>query len=78
MDKIKLVDIYGNPVFSPCMCCGMTYSPEISEKGVWSGGKGIRVVAGIRPDKLPKNGKYEVHHVNTKQGDLTVVIKVKE
>ena len=78
MDKIKLVSIYGNPVFSPCMCCGMTYSSEISEKGVRSAGKGIRVVAGIRPDSLPKNGKYEVHHVNTKQGDLTVVIKVKE
>lgn len=78
MDSIKLTNIYGWSSFSPCMCCGMTYSPKISEEGVRSAGKGIRVVAGIRPDKLPKNGKYEVHHVNTKQGDLTVVIRVKE
>lgn len=63
--------------YNPCSCCGMTYrapAHEIAE--IKTAGKGIRVIYGTH-GRERERGTIKIKHVETKNGVLTVVNKVK-
>ena len=77
---MQLVNLQGMKMgdeYNPCSCCGMTYrAPTQPVKRIQSAGKGIRVIYGEH-GRERDTGTVFIKHVQTKNGILTVVNKVK-
>lgn len=66
-----------NSSFYPCDCCGMTYKvPTKPLATLRSAGKGIRVIAGEHGQERTTDTLH-IKHVQTKNGVLTILNKVK-
>ena len=61
----------------PCLCCGMSYDYKNMPKTIRSAGKGIRVLYGEH-GRQRKTEKLSVSHVKTKNGNITVVLALKD
>jgi hypothetical protein len=57
-------------------CCGATFTGSVKNVRINSRlTKGIRVIDGLHGDPRDIDGKVEVSHVKTKNGDITVAVQ---
>lgn len=74
--SFEMSDTWNPSWYMFASCCGATYTANPTEKTRTTWGKGIRVIAGHIGIACQKP-KSVINHINTKNGPLTVVAKVK-
>ncbi len=75
-----MTDIYGYSITKhydgvPCSCCGATYSTK-QPLGNINSKKGIHIIDGICGSNARRKST-ELTHLNTRNGQFTIVIKYK-